>query len=1433
MTHLAELVASLALALPAAEQAKPAPPAPRVDAAAANIAKIPTLYVVGYAHLDTQWRWTYIDTIREYIPNTLRRNFALFDKYPGYIFNFSGSRRYRMMEEYYPDEFAKLKRFVATGQWFPCGSSVDENDANVPSAESLVRHVLYGNKYFRDTFGEASNEYMLPDCFGFPASLPSVLAHCGVRGFSTQKLTWNAVVPIPFKVGVWNGPDGKGVIAALDPGAYVGEVRDNLANSETWLARIKKTGEMSGAFVDYHYFGTGDTGGAPDEPSVKMVEESIRTDGPVKVVSSQADWLCDAITPPLRAKLPVYQGELELTEHSAGSVTSQAYMKRWNRKNELLADDAERASVAAWWLGARPYPAQRIEDAWYLVLGSQMHDILPGTSLPRAYELSWNDEVIAANQFGGVLTDGASAVIATMKTAPGANVTGTPIVVFNPLSFEREDVVEFDVPATGSPKSAVVFDASGKPIPAQVLSSDGTTARIAAVCKAPSVGFTTIHVACSDAPPAASTLRVAARELENDRYLVKVNDDGDVSSIYDKQAKREMLSSPLRLGLHYENPRNWPAWNQDWEDRQQPARAFAGGPAEITIVENGPARVALQVRRGAEGSTFTQRIRLASGGAGDRVEFDNDIDWRTRERSVRAAFPLAVRNEKATYDVQTGVLERGNFQPKQYEYGFQQWFDLTDAKGDYGVAVACDSKYGADKPDDGTVRLTLLHTPGTRGGYPDQGSQDLGKHHLLFALSGHQGDWRQGRSPQEAMRLNQPLVPFATSAHDGASPSFSLAKVSSDSVAITALKKAEDGDAVVVRLRELSGRNATGVRVAFAGRVTAAQAVDGQERDLGPAKVVDGELVADVDAYSLAAYKVKLAPPQRGVAVASASVPLTFDADVVSTNAKRDDGAFDPSGGALPAEQLPTTLPFGPVTFELGATKDGAKNALVCNGQTIPLPQGAFDRVYILAAADVDTSATLTLGASATPWRVQSWNGMVGQWDRRLWAEYTKDGTPRGDIVGLEPGYVKPDAIAWYCSHHHRDGADAIYSYSYLYAYPFDLPKGATSIQLPKDPRIKVFAVSVANAGPRSVPASPLFDTLIDHVQDAPRIAAPSGATNDSIRVAIAPGLYWRDGSIRYTLDGSEPTKDSNVYAAPIELAGTATIKAAVIGLDGRLGPVASAMVTVNDTTAPRVTSVEGLAQSKRVAIDFSERIAGSVDASKFTLTPPIGVSSAQVSADGRRIELTLAAPLAPGQRYRLAIPSVRDASHAGNAMTATTAEFAVAAPIYRLAELTSEMRGTTVKDVAGLPTRGSDPWTMNAFVRTKDEPKNRTVLFGFGRCDLEQGGACRYFCKFANGLQLWVHNRDVPTRSPLDVGAWQMLTATYDGMTVRLYKNGHMIGERENPLADDANEIMLAPMDPWEHRRQFDGEIRDFTIWNVALGEETLRALAEAMPKN
>ena len=672
-----------------------------------DLTKQPTLYVVAYAHLDTQWRWEYPRVINEYIPKTMHDNFSLFEKYPNYVFNFSGANRYRMMKEYWPADYARVKQYVAAGRWFPAGSSMEESDVNVPSAESIIRQILYGNRFFQREFGKTSAEYMLPDCFGFPASLPSILAHAGVKGFSTQKLTWNSAAPvggrgsieetprgIPWNVGYWQGPDGRGVVAALNPGSYGGQIREDISKSPViadpnarnnpvdWPRRVERNGKVSGLFTDYHYYGTGDTGGAPREDSVRMVEAIVtgKGDGPLKVVSATAEQMFLNIRPEQIKGLPRYEGDLLLTDHSAGSITSQSYQKRWNRMNELLADAAEKASVGAAWLGSRTYPQERLNNAWTLVMGGQFHDILPGTATPKAFEFSWNDDVIAMNQFAGVLTSATEGIAAAMNT----QTNGQAIVVYNPLNIDREDVVEASVPF--SAQAVRVAGPDGREVPAQVIGEKDGATKLLFVAQAPSVGYAVYDVQPGPAVT-PSELKVSKSSLENHRYRLRLDPEGNVQSIFDKQLNRELLEATIGLAIKNDTPAQWPAWNMDWTDQQKPPRMWVIGVPQIRIVESGPVRVAVEVVRETEGSRFQQTVRLSAGDAGNRIEFGNVIDWKTSNANLKATFSLAASNSKATYNWDIGTIERGNNDERKFEVPSHQWFDLTDRSGTFGVTV--------------------------------------------------------------------------------------------------------------------------------------------------------------------------------------------------------------------------------------------------------------------------------------------------------------------------------------------------------------------------------------------------------------------------------------------------------------------------------------------------------------------------------------------------------------------------------------------------------------------------------------------------------------------------------------------------------------------------------------------------------------------------
>ena len=326
-------------------------------------------------------------------------------------------------------------------------------------------------------------------------------------------------------------------------------------------------------------------------------------------------------------------------------------------------------------------------------------------------------------------------------------------------------------------------------------------------------------------------MRVAApKESQVERYfpptVIRVIVDHQLNEWGAKLGK-ELLSAPARLALTHDKPAQWPAWNMDWQDMQKPPRAYVGGPATVKIVENGPARVALEVAREADGSRFVQTIRLGAGDAGNRVEFALAMDWKTPETNLKAAFPLSAGNPKATYNWDIGTLQRASAEPFKFEVPSHQWVDLTDRSGGFGVTMLTGAKNGSDKPNDNTLRLTLVRTPGVSEGwedYGDQSTQDFGHHELVYGIAAHQGDWRQEHTPWQAWAMDQPLVAFQSPKHEGAlGRDFSLLGVNNPSVRVLALKKAEASDEIVVRVVETDGLPQQGVRIAFAQRISGAR----------------------------------------------------------------------------------------------------------------------------------------------------------------------------------------------------------------------------------------------------------------------------------------------------------------------------------------------------------------------------------------------------------------------------------------------------------------------------------------------------------------------------------------------------------------------------------------------------------------------------------
>lgn len=1090
----------------------------------------PVLYTVASAHLDSQWRWAYPATISEYLPRTVRLNLGLIRRYPRYVFNFGGANRYRLLAEYHPELLAEVRRQVAAGRWFPSGALFEECDVNLAAPESVIRQVLYGGRVFRSLLGRSSAELMLPDDFGFPASLPTVIAHCGLRGFSTQKLTWGSSAAaggpgspqdtppgIPFNVGFWEGVDGRGVVAALNPGPYDGRIWYDLSRSPRaagysaraaarmvdWPRRIARNGSGSGLFADFMYHGAGDRGGAPPPASLALLEAIVGKrsarlplpprrlgleagealpagaavaavgGGPVRVLPASAERMFLDIDARQAARLPRYRGEMQLREHSAGVLTSQGYVKRWNRRNEAMADAAERAALAGEWLGGLDYPRRELADAWALALAAQSHDILAGTCLPEAYEYSWNDQLLALNRFRSLLAGGAAAVAAALDT----RTAGVPVVVFNPLETEREDLVEADAPfGDRAPPAVRVFDPDGREVPAQ-RNDDG---RVVFLARVPAVGFAVFDLRPAAAPAGAGTLRAEPGALENGFYRVRLDGNGDVASVFAKELGRELLAAPLRLEIKTDAPRAFPAWNMEWRDQARPPRHLVSAPARVRLRERGPARVALEIERRGEGSRFVQTVRLAAGEAGRRLEFADAVDWRTAAAHLKAVFPLTAGNRLADYNLDVGVVRRPVNGPGMFEMAAQRWFDLSDAGGAFGVTVLSGSKYGSDRPDEHTLRLTLLRTPAAAGIHAHEATQDWGRHEFAYALAAHAGDWRRGGSDRQAYRLDQPLLPFRARRHAGfLGRRFSFMRLSHPGVRVLALKKAEEGQEIIVRLVESWGRGAAGARLAFAAPLLAAREVDGQERPLAGsgARLERGELVVDLPPFGLRAFAVTLAPPPRAVGrPPQKPLPLPADARIVSRNGEANAGGFDGLGRSVPAELLPAAVEFQGVTFRLRAAGDPAGQAVACRGQEIALPAGDHASLLVLAAAVGDRRAVFRVDGRPSELRVQDWGGFIGQWERRVW---TPDNSAQPARAGLEPGFVKPAPVAWFATHRHAaGGGDEPYAYAYAFAFAIDLPGRARTLRLPDDPRVRVLAVTAVGEDRALLPLWPAADGL-------------------------------------------------------------------------------------------------------------------------------------------------------------------------------------------------------------------------------------------------------------------------------------------------------------------------------------------------------------------
>ena len=891
------------------------------------------VYTISNAHLDTIWSWDFETTVNEYIYNTLVDNFKLFEKYPDYVFNFEGAYRYELMQEYYPELFEKVKDYVEKGRWHVTGSAYENGDVNVPSPEALFRNILYGNGYFKKTFGKTSTDIFLPDCFGFGWALPSIAHHAGLKGFSTQKLSWGSAYGVPYDIGVWQGVDGNSIFAAIKMGSYV----HTLSKIRDWdfvTNKLKDNSEYDLGMTAV-YYGTGDRGGAPKEKSAKTLEKELALNphSDTEIIAATPDRLfgdLDNLSDEQKEKLPIWNNELLMSTHAVGSYVSRSISKRWNRRGETLADMAERSAVLAYLLG-REYPEKTFETCWKRIIKHQFHDDLTGTSVQRAYRRVWNDYAMSINQLIGEYEASSKYISDRLDTSFSE---GVAVTVNNPCEFSRKGIVE--VSGDFGADSYTANDKEGNGYVCQ--KTDGGLifeAELKPLC------YKAFDIR-EGSTESESSLKVSEKHIENKNYKVEINEDGFVSSIVDKTKNKELLKAPIRLALYdYEGSRDWPAW----EIPENEAKGTAHYPKLVSasVLENGPVRASIKLEYEYAQSKFATVVSLSENG--EAVEFQNEIIWHEFATIAKQEFKLNASNNLAAFDLGLGAIKRRNRTEKLYEVPAQKWADLSDADG--GISIISDSKYSWDKFDDSTLRLTVLHTPKKNYRIDSmQSMMDLGLNRFGFAVTSHEdGDFAKTNRIAECFHKKMPA--FVVPKHSGELGSeISLGGINSENVMLRALKKAEGKDSIVLRFNEINNDKQEGVRFEFFKAPEKATRIYASENPIEEAKTDGNALTFDMGAYAVESFELEFAKVNR---TEFKQTPVELDGNVT---------AYSFHGGAhvkglpstplisLAGELAPEELYIGGIKFKI----DASKEALITKGQTLTLPENA-KRVHLLCGS--------------------------------------------------------------------------------------------------------------------------------------------------------------------------------------------------------------------------------------------------------------------------------------------------------------------------------------------------------------------------------------------------------------------------------------------------------------------------------------------------
>ena len=812
------------------------------------------VYCVGHTHIDVAWLWT-LDVTRDKTMRSFSTVLALMREYPEYRFMSSQPQLYQFVKENRPELYAAIQARAAEGRWEPEGGMWVEADCNLASGEALVRQILKGKRFFREEFGKECEVLWLPDVFGYSAALPQIMKLSGLKYFMTIKISWNETNNMPHDTFLWEGLDGSRVLTHFPPTRpYADPLRKatlRQAGFSTYNS-ILNPSEVMGSRQWYREkrisnetlisFGYGDGGGGPTREMLENQRRMARgLPGCPQTVIGTSEEFFHALEASVsgRKELPLWVGELYL-EYHRGTYTSMARNKKYNRRAEFLYQNAEFFGVLSGALIGANYPQRTLQDGWETILLNQFHDILPGSSIKEVYDESKEqyEDILAEGE--RCAEDSLAAVTAQVAAEKGS------LVVYNPNGVVGTVPVCF--PLLDGTASATVYDGE-TPLAAQPL-SDGAALFIAP--GVPPKGYKTFSLRAGETLE-LPVLTVSPSVLENRFFRLELNEKGQFLRMYDKRAERELLPPGMAGGvlMSYEDkPHDFDAWDinhyykeKSWE---------VGAVRDITVTETGPVRASVRITRPYLSSEITQWVHIYADIP--RIDMDFEVDWKETQVLLRCLFPVDIHAAEATYDIQFGNVTRPahsntSWDSAKFEVCAHKWLDFSE--DGYGLAVFNDCKYGCDVHD-GVIGLTMLKA----ALYPNP-EADRERHRFSYALFPHSGGWREAGVAQQAVLFNNPMQAVRKENSGGSlAECFSFISCESPNVLVEAVKQAEDGGGVIVRLHECHNRRTQAV-LRLGIPPAAVYECDLMEENLSPLACEDGCLTLPFKPFEIKTLFIK------------------------------------------------------------------------------------------------------------------------------------------------------------------------------------------------------------------------------------------------------------------------------------------------------------------------------------------------------------------------------------------------------------------------------------------------------------------------------------------------------------------------------------------------------------------------------------------------